>query len=250
MRIQLSNVLLLFFLGVFSSTSQITNIDVRPKIESNLVGDIITITATANSNTELIQNLRYVMYVIKKNPSNENSSRNEQSGRFVLTANESKELATTSINQTSKDKVTILLLIYDNEDKLLGKDRKVVLNNDEKETIEKTKIQRLPKEDDYAGFRGIVTEQTKTKPGRDFYKLFYSDYLLKGINGEKIVAITEKIGFGRNTILEIKVDHTLVYRFNVNPRADVLRDHATNAIRQVTRYFQNLKKQRALINQN
>lgn len=242
-------VLCSLFLQVFYA--QTTNTEVIAKIKTEKVADIINISATATSNTQLIKSLRYEMYVIKTNPKTSNTSRNKQSGRFVLESNENKSLATTSINQNIEDKVTVLLLIYDTEDKLLGKDRLVVLNDTTSEEMKEVVVAVAPpKEDDYVGFRGIVTEETKTKPGRDFYKLFYSEYLLKGINGKRIVKIIESISLGRNTILEVRIDNTTIYRFNVIPRAEYLKQQSSQAIRLVSRFFQNLEKQKSYVSQN
>jgi len=142
------------------------------------------------------------MLVIKTNRETSNTSRSQQSGRFVLESNETKEVATTSINQNIKDKVTVLLLIYDTEDKLLGKDRFVVLNDDSSEQMKEVVVVTPPKEDDYVGFRGIVT------------------------------------------------DNTTIYRFNVIPRADYLKQQSSQAIRIVSRFFQNLEKQKSYVSQN
>jgi hypothetical protein len=141
-------------------------------------------------------------------------------------------------------------LVYDTEDNLLGKDRLVVLNDDISNKTEKDREEVVAKEDDYVGFRGIVTEQTKTKPGHDFYKQFYSEYLLRGINGKRVVKIIESISLGRNTVIEIRIDNTLVHQFNVVPRTDFLKQQSNLAIILVSRYFQELEKQQALINQN
>jgi hypothetical protein len=66
--------------------------------------------------------------------------------------------------------------------KLIGKDR-VVLD-------EKKKVAALPID----GFelRGIVTDETKTKVGKDFYDLYYYKYNEYKINSSMIVSISEE----------------------------------------------------------
>ena len=141
-------------------------------------------------------------------------------------------------------------MVYDTEKNLLGKDRLVILNDDT--ALEKKEVVTVvaPKEDDFVGFRGMVTEDTKTKAGRDFYKLFYSEYLLKSINGKQIVKIIEDFSLGRNTIIDVKIDNTIVHRFNVIPRTEYIKQQANQAIRNVSRYFQNQEKQRENITKN
>lgn len=248
----LKNKIFLFFSFLFIQLglAQTTNTDVVAKIKTERVADIININATAANHTALIKSLQYVMYVIKTNPETKNSSRTEQTGRFVLESNQNKELSTTSVNQNTNDKVTVVLLVYDSEKNLLGKDRLVILNDDTSVANKEVVTAVAPKEDDFVGFRGIVTEDTKTKPGRDFYKLFYSEYLLKSINGKQIVKIIESISLGRNTVLEVRIDNTIVYRFNVIPRTEYLKEQANQAIRIVSRYFQEQEKQRENVTKN
>ncbi|GGI58174.1 CsgE family curli-type amyloid fiber assembly protein [Winogradskyella haliclonae] len=241
----------LFFCLLFSGNiySQITNQEVVAKIKTEAISELIKIDVTATNNTDLIKSLRYVSYVYKKNPRTNNVSRNEQSGRFVLQATEKKILASTTVNNVTKDKVTVVLLIYDSDNQLVAKDRLVVINNNE-EQIKKT-VLNSPElaEDGYAGFRGIITEDTKTKPGRDFFIEFSSAYRLNQINGKEIVKIKEKFSFGRNTIMEVIIGNTIVHRFFVNPKRDFILEQTKIAIKNVLRYFVTLEKNKSLIRQ-
>lgn len=233
----------LFFFQAFHA--QITNKEIVAKIVTTKVDeDFIKIDAKANSNTDIVYSLRYIMSVIKTNPETLNSNKNEQSGRFVLQSYQEKILSTTTINQNIKDKVTVLLLVYDTNDNLVAKDRLVVLNDNK---IKKQPKVNPPKEDDYVGLRGIVTENTKTKPGHDFYRLFYSNYTLKKINGKRIVKVNEKISLGRNTVIEVKIDNTIVHQFFVRPTRDFLIKESERAIYRVSKFFINLEKQKAYI---
>lgn len=227
---------------------QITNKDVVASIKTEQVLDIITVTGTVKSKTEIIKSLRYVMYVYKKNPETSNIVKNEQGGRVVLDPNASKELSRTTINTTIKDKVTVLLLVYDLEDNLVAKDRLVVLNDDEKKQ-EPIKEQAALDESDFVGLRGIVIEDTKTKPGRDFYVDFYSNYRLKGINGKEVVKIKEQFSFGINTIMEVSVGDRVVYRFFLQPTRDFIQKQSAQAIIAVARQLIALENQKDLIRQ-
>ncbi|SHH32611.1 CsgE family curli-type amyloid fiber assembly protein [Winogradskyella jejuensis] len=228
--------------------AQVTNKDVVAKIKTEEISELIKITSTVTNNTDLIKSLRYVAYVFKENPQSKNVSRNEQSGRFVLQGSEQKTLCTTNINSKIKDKVTAVLLIYDSDDKLVAKDRFVVINNDE-EKVKRTVLKAPPREDYYAGFRGIITEDTKTKPGRDFYVEFSSAYRLKQINGIEIVKIVERFSFGRNTIMEVIVGDKVVHRFFVKPTRDFIEQQSKIAIINVSRYFVILEKNKNYIKQ-
>ncbi|MBJ6369588.1 CsgE family curli-type amyloid fiber assembly protein [Snuella sedimenti] len=235
---------MLFFcaLCVKLGFAQVTNKEIVAKIKFENVDDFINIKGTATNTLDVIKSLRYIMHVIKTNKKTSNISKSTQEGRFTLLASESKELSSATINQNEKDKVTIILLIYDDEDVLLGKDRLVLLNNDSPPT----KVQ-MP--NDGIEILGIVTEDTKTKAGRDFYEFFYSMYNLNQIKGSKIVNISERLSLGRNTIIQISIDNSVVDEFFVKPNQEYLEQKAKLSIRKVFKYFQDIKKQKKYITQ-
>ncbi|WP_299115018.1 CsgE family curli-type amyloid fiber assembly protein [uncultured Winogradskyella sp.] len=241
-------ILLLYLLVNSFCFSQQTNTQVIAKVEVVKLADVLNIKGTVSSRTELLMSLRYDMFIYRKNPETSNVAKAENSGRVVLQPNEKKSLAELKINQNTKDKVTVVILVYDSDNKLIAKDRQVILNNDEKKVTKKI-INQPAKEDDYVGLRGIVVENTKTKPGRDFYIDFYSNYRLKGINGKEVVKITEQFSFGRSTIMEVSVGNTIVHRFFVQPTRDFIEQQSRIAIINVTRYFINLQRQKNYIKQ-
>ena len=193
------------------------------------------------------------MSVIKNGPNNSNTSKNDQSGRFILEIGQKKNLSTTTINADDKDRVIILLLIYDEVDKPLGMDR-VVINGTE-EDIEKERLENVEREqtvnvspdainkaEDGVILRGIVTEETKTKPGRDFYRMFYSLYTTNNINGEEIVNIKETLSLNNNTKIEISVANETVLEFFVRPQEEYLKTMSEVAIKRVYWYLQKYKE--------
>ncbi|OUD37031.1 hypothetical protein FPG59_03565, partial [Flavobacterium sp. FPG59] len=62
---------------------------------------------------------------------NDNQSNNVQEGIFSLNPSENKNLSTTEINLGNTDEVIVLLLFYNENKQLIGKDR-VVLNAQKK----------------------------------------------------------------------------------------------------------------------
>lgn len=233
-----------------------TEIDAKIKVENNQ--EFIKITGTAQNNTEINQSLRYVLSVIRT--SDGNISKNDQDGRFILATGEKKDLSTTTINADIKDKVIILLLVYDNEDHLRGKDRiafneEAVLDEIESDSKEKplpinaAENRSRPNDNDGVILKGIVIEETKTKPGRDFYRYFYSKYSSNNINGEKIVTIQEVLALGTNTKIEVKVGDEVILEFFLRPKQDYLNAIADVAIQRVNIKLQQLKKQKEIIQQ-
>ncbi len=244
--------LLSLLLVTTSGFSQIYNTQIEAKINLESNAEFIEITGSAFNKTSINQNIRYVLSVIKNNPQNSNRSKNDQSGRLVLTSGQKQNLSKTTISANDTDRIIILLLVYNTEDVLLGKDR-IVLNGTsedkaaaEKELLQKSSISPdgTHEKDDGVILRGIVIEQTKTKPGRDFYKMFYSLYTGNNINGEKIVTINEALALANNTKIEVIVDDDIVLEFFVRPQNDYLKTMSQEAIKRVYIQLQKIKQEK------
>ncbi len=243
----------LIFLCCFTSGfSQIYNTEVEAKINLETNNEFIKITGSAFNKTTITKSLRYVLSVIRTNPENSNQSKNDQSGRIVLAPNEKTNLSSTTINVNSEDRIILLLLIYDTDDNILGNDRIVINDTKEasaiKEELQETMEASIPTEDvdtsasDGIVLRGIVLEETKTKPGRDFYNLFYSSYLSNNINGDKVVTIKEDLALGTNTKIQVKVEEEVVLEFFLRPQNEFLKAMADASIRRVYNHFQRLQQ--------
>ncbi|PKA82217.1 Curli assembly protein CsgE [Ulvibacter sp. MAR_2010_11] len=240
------------FCIISTGFSQIYNTEIEATINLEKNTEFIEITGSAYNKTEVSHSLRYVLSVIKNNPLNSNRSKNDQSGRLVLKGGEKQNLSKTTINANETDRIIILLLVYNSNDKLLGKDRIVINGTAEDKAAEEQKIilergispDGTHRNDDGVVLTGIVIEDTKTKPGRDFYKLFSQLYISYNINGDKIVAIKETLALANNTKIEILVDNNSVLEFFVRPQNDFLKAMADESIRRVALYLQQLKEEK------
>ncbi|MDH7444629.1 curli-like amyloid fiber formation chaperone CsgH [Aquimarina sp. 2201CG14-23] len=228
--------ILLFLIFQFSN-AQFTNTEVVAKIKTERIDDIVSITAEATNTTEVYKSLKYTFSVFRTDPS-KNVSKNNQEGRFTLEANEQKILSTTSIGIDESDKIVVLLLIYE-EETIVGKDRLAFNEESEKDTSEVEESSN-----DGIELKGIVIEETKTKPGKDFYEFFYNSYTLNRINGSKIVGVYEKLSFGRSTIIQVKIEDKLIHEFLGKPDIEYLERMSKLAIRRVYKYFKDLKNQK------
>ena len=237
----------------FNGMTQNFNEDVEAKIITRHDNDLVIIAGTAFNKTEINQSLRYELSVIKNNLDNSNRSKNSQSGRFVLESGQKNELSTTTINKDSKDRIIILLIIYNLEDEIIGKDRLVFNDTDNTNRValkQKLSKELISKELDISDsgqdgavlLTGLVIEDVKTKAGRDFYQLFSSQYRLDDINAEQIVKIKEVILRANTTIINILVEDKMVHQFLVKTQLDYLKENAKISIRQVNKYLLFLKK--------
>ncbi|WP_299257596.1 CsgE family curli-type amyloid fiber assembly protein [uncultured Aquimarina sp.] len=230
--------LIILFLLIFQfANGQSTNTQVVAKIKTERIDDIVSVSAEAANSTEVYKSLKYTFSVFRTDPDN-NVTKNNQEGRFTLEANEQKNLANVSVGIDESDKIVILLLIYE-EETIVGKDR-IAFNEEAK----KKKKEEEYIEDDGIELKGIVIEETKTKPGKDFYEFFYSSYTLNRINGSKIVGVYEKLSFGRSTIIQVKIEDKVIHEFLGKPDIEYLEQMSKFAIRRVYKYFKDLKKQK------
>lgn len=212
------------------------NREVRGEIFLEQKGDYVSIQGVASNLTDVSASIRYELAVFKKDSLN-NTVKNKQEGRGVLNAKTKVILSTTSVNTNNPAKITIMLLVYNLEDKLIGKDVKVLKENTVQ--LEKEKITAR----DGVELRGIVIEKTRTKPARDFYDYFYGEYHKYKINGSRIVTIEEEFGQGRSSQIKILVGREVVFQFFVTPKKKYMRQMGDNAIRSVFQKFLQIQEQ-------
>lgn len=253
----------MLFIFILINAQTNNNNQIEAKIDIESTGEFINVTGFAINNTDISASLHYVLSTIKNSDQGSNMSKNEQKGRFVLEPNQKMSLSKTTINSNDKDRVIILLLLYDLDDNVVGKDR-VVLNDLEGNELQENDAgvkeailakNEISEDVTHAGadgvfLKGLVVEDTKTKPGRDFFKLYSLKYLDNKIEGEKIITIQESIAMGSNTRIQVKVENDIIFQFFVNPRADYIEQMVDAAIRRTSNYFQILRKNRSSVKKN
>ena len=254
MVLKFTNVFMTFCILFCALTSILAQEPTNDAIEANIeVSDnqeFKTFSATVLNKLEVPQNLRYVFSTIKKDSLN-NAAKNDQSARFTLKPFQQGTLAKTTVNSDIQQHVVLLLLIYNLDDEVVASDR-VELNPDESSTsdiaVKMRLLEKLKQEsqsntakanesDGGMSFRGLVTEDTKTKAGRDFYVAFSSAYRLEKIQGDEVVSITEEAALGRSTKIKVLVGNTLVWQFFARTKLDYLKQMSDIAIARVRRYF-------------
>ena len=192
---------LVFLLPAFSLAQYNKSVEANILVVENT--EFTELRANAKNVTEVNQDLSFVFSIIRT-PLEGDVVTTKKEGSFNLAPFTSKILAETTINKKDSTKIIVLFLIYNDHKDLIGKAR---WSQNEKEAeaplvIAKEELTKMAYES--AIMRGIVTEDTRTKPGRDYYKLFYSEYFLSQWNAEEIISIKEVIAIGRNTKIEVR----------------------------------------------
>jgi hypothetical protein len=218
-----------------TSFAQTTNTVIKAKIEIEKLEGLIKITGTAENLSDIVQSSSYKLSVIKKNVINNNESNNSQEGFFSLSPSENKNLSTTQVNLGSGDEVIILLLFYNENKQLIGKDRIVLLEEKKNEVVDILS----------EGFEltGIISDETKTKIGKDFYDLYYNYYNDYKISSNKIITLSEEFTFSRNTKIIITINYEVIYEFIARPDEEYLITMAEQAIYATHLHLKKLEKQ-------
>lgn len=217
-------------------SGQYYNKEIKAEIQMSFKENTATIEGVAINLTMVDKSIRYELSVFSKDSLN-NTSKNNQSGRGVILAQNKAILSKTTVSTNTKNKLSVALLIYDSNDKLIGKELKEIkpFFIQEQKSAQLTNYGRL-------GLKGVVTKKTRTKPAGDFYNLFASEYLKYRINGDQVITVEERIFFGRQSRILIFIGSTLFYQFNLDPARKALVAQTDYTIREVYKYFQNRNK--------
>lgn len=224
------------------------NKEVEANIDVNSQGVRTTITFSAFNKTSLKKSLRYKALIVKNVSAGSSEERFEDEQYFIIEPGERKNISQANIELPEKERTIVFVLIYE-EGQVIGKDR-IVINGFEGEddirpsiVKEEAIVKKKPsgQAQDIDLMRGLVFEDTKTKPGRDFYQMFYLAYNNNNINGSKIVKVEEVLAIGGNTQIRIFAGDDLVVQFFVNPRSSYIEEMVDVSIRRINQYFQRNK---------
>jgi hypothetical protein len=254
MRIRKTNIVKMFIVsGALllsgSCFSQFYNKEIVAKIKVEDRGEFLNFSATAENVTPAGHNLRYDFTLFKKDGAG-NVTKSNQGNRFYLEPNQKVILSSTQVNRSDEGGIILLLMIYDQDDKPVGKDRlefKITeesiqeIKEQEKQVIALPKDQAKPQ--DGVIINGLVIENTITKAGRDFYRYFYSEYYNREIVSPQNIEIEEVPGRGRMTRISVNVGDQLVMRFFAQPKKEYLKQMANVTLARVLAQIQRLEQQ-------
>ncbi|WP_405225775.1 CsgE family curli-type amyloid fiber assembly protein [Dokdonia sp. Asnod1-B02] len=241
--------MLLFFFSSLGMQAQYYNKEVAASVRIERNSEFLKFFALAENKTPVELPLEYE-FLIFKTQDDGTIQKDSDKQRFVLKPYEKKVLQTLVLGNAVTNKTVLALLIFDKDGKPLGKDR-IVLENGSLSEID---IQ-LPKMDlfrsnDQAkpqdGFviAGLVIQKTITKAGRDFFKYFYSLYFNKSIKSPKDIIIEEVPGRSRTTLITVKINNQIVWKFFSQPQRKFLEEQAQITISRVGKLLQVLEQQK------
>ncbi len=239
----------LLLIGISTKAfSQFYNKEVAAKILIEPSSEFITLKAGVENKTLTDYSLIYEYSLFTTNTDSTVSKTSEKK-RFFMKSGTRKIVNKLTLNYYFDKKSIILLILYDENGKPLGKDR-IELDKggqtDLKPLLEQQVVALSDQAKPQDGFvkQGFVIQKTITKSGRDFFRYFHSQYIDKQITTDKNIFITETFGRGRNTRIIVKVEDQIVSQFFTQPRKEFLTQKANEVFNFVLRRLQILEKQK------
>lgn len=239
-------VFVLFFSGL---NSQNMNKEIVGQILIDNNSEYYTFKAAVLNTLPLDINLRYEFSFFRTDPATNNVAKSSKEDFFLLKGYDKKILSSLTINHTVEDKIVLLLIIYDKDDKPLGSDR-IVLEKGGKTVLNLKKPSAKGNSPDEAAaqdgvlMNGVVLNKVLTKNGRDFAKDFFQVFYNKEIKSSKNILIKEVPGLRRNTLITVEVEGVLVWQFFAQPRKEYLEQMVQISVSRVIRHIQQLKKKK------
>jgi len=89
---------------------------------------------------------------------------------------------------------------------------------------------------------GLIVDETRTKAGRDFYEIFYAQWVPPPGAQDFNILIREKPGRLRTTIVEIELNELTVFQANLQPRYDIIVQLANAALQRTQAYLANYEQ--------
>ncbi len=230
---------------------QFYNKEVVAKINIEAGSEFYIFKATTENKTNVGYSLRYeyTLYVTEENGE---VSKSSQENRFFIEAYHKKILNKLTLNYNFEKKCIILFLIYDENDKIVGKDRleleqggKTKIKSKNKFAQANTNLNKGTTQNKYIP-KGFINKKLITRSGKDFFRYFYSDFYNLDVVTDKNISIEEKFGRGRNTRIVVKVEDKIVLQFFTQPRKDFLVSAAKTALSRVLAQIQLLNKQQQI----
>jgi len=246
-------VLVAFILFSLLCKAQIYNSEIQAKLDISSNGQFFEITGFATNKTEFSASLRYLLSVIIKETDSINpTDKFDLEGTLVLERGQRQVLEKFPLTVPADQRTILLLLVYDKNDKIVGQDRIVLYDDDGSDPLKEALVDKTnpmldgtPQEEDGVfRIRGLLSEDTKTKPGRDFYKAYSDEYIRLEIKGERMVSIVETFALGSNTRISVIIENNVIFQFFLNPRSSYIEQMVDGAIARTNRYFDQLEKNR------
>jgi curli production assembly/transport component CsgE len=108
--------------------------------------------------------------------------------------------------------------------------------------ITSDELKKQQNEDADIEIDGLLFDETKTKSGRDFYDYFYSGWEAPAEAKNYSIFIQEKPYRLTTTMIEVKINETIVFQSFLQPRQEIVEMLAEQATQRTRVYLQNYEE--------
>jgi curli production assembly/transport component CsgE len=108
--------------------------------------------------------------------------------------------------------------------------------------ITSDELKKQQNEDADIEIDGLLFDETKTKSGRDFYDYFYSGWEAPAEAKNYSIIIQEKPYRLTTTMIEVKINETMVFQSFLQPRQEIVEMLAEQATQRTRVYLQNYEE--------
>lgn len=231
-------------------SGQFFNKEVEAILQVTSADGLFTLYAVAENKTTLDQGFTYDFSIFRKNEDGESYKTQKKKDAFIK-GNSRLLLSKFTVAEYGYDDVIIVLLLYNIQEKPIGKARLVLkkldngtyeaqVNGENEETL---RGRDLGRKDRGLGLTGFVLRKTITKVGLDFYRLFYATYYNSQIKTNKNIKIIEVPGQNRVTRITVSVEGQTVWEFFAQPKKSFLKQMSEIAFQRSIRMIQILEQQ-------
>ncbi|MFK7810426.1 MAG: curli-like amyloid fiber formation chaperone CsgH [Saprospiraceae bacterium] len=225
---------LYFFFFLLISTIKM-NGQATAWIEKKTIGDSTFFQGMVHNNTSEVLALKYTMIVEKASISGK--TRNHQQNSFKAVPKSTVPLGKTILNVTPRDYYRVVLQLFLNN-KLLTADTlqqgtaPIPITNSKQE-IDPT----VSSTSDAIEIDGLIIDETRTKPARDFYEIFYSKWTAPRGARDFTITIRELPSRGRSAQITVIVNDKPIYQRFLQPRLDVIEAMVDQSIFFISRHL-------------
>lgn len=217
--------------------------NIQTSIGYEIQENLINLNSSVLNKDEIIYDLNYLFLVIKQSEKG-NLSNQKQEGKFIVKSNEKVALGNVNINFDKNDKLKAYLFIRDEQENKLIKKDSINLILDEN-FLTNNKVDRLTNDTETKSnsfvVRGLVSDHTKTKIGKDFFDIFYSEYNLMNQKFPFLIEIYEYPPQGRNSRVNVIVEDKVVTEFMLRPDEEYLKEVSAYLFRSLFAFDKNRK---------
>ncbi len=102
-----------------------------------------------------------------------------------------------------------------------------------------------PKDDDFV-LNNLVMDETLSKMGHDFYRVFYDNWDPPKTDRNFTIYINERPSPGMGNIIQVKINYEEIFKRRISPKPEYIRQVAQMAVKQSENYivhYQKIKQQ-------